>query len=140
MYEDDFIDDQDTVTFITTPTKRSRITKKKKQKLNMSTSSSSDSSEHEIEREAPRKIILSSDEEQKEGVEELKEGVDQQRTGDLPAGSDDEEIQVKRGTRKRHRSHCTQLSSSSEEEEDSTGKAATKVRKFRKWESDEEIE
>lgn len=130
MYEEDFIDDQDTVTFITTPTKPSRNKKKKKRKLNMSTSSSSDCSEPEIEREAPRKLILSSDE---EGAKE------QSTTNDLTAGSDDEEIHVKRGTRKRYKSHCTQLSSSSEEE-DSTGRAAAKVRRLKRWESDEEIE
>lgn len=133
MYEKDFIDDSDML-YTTTPTKPNR--KKGNRSSKMKSFSSSSSSESDATKYAPKKLILSSDEEITKN-----QGQKNNNRNETLAASDCEDevrVHVKRRTRKRHSSYCAQLTSSSEDEAEKE-MASEKRRKVKWLESDEEI-
>lgn len=147
VYEEDFINDfiaDDEVTY-TTPKSQKRLEKRSLTLLRKSSSDSSDSDVGTPTKNVQKRRLLSSDEDaavraRPEGAGSVVGGA---RAKPACAGdsSDQDEVLVRRATRKRHSSNCARLSSSSEEEEEG-GDAGRdrKSRKVRKWESDEELE
>lgn len=127
VYEEDFIDDHEETAprhgeAACTPTKRPKRKSNRCSRVSSSSSVSSDSDGGT--KAAQKRVILSSDEE---------------AATKQPLDSDDDEVQVRGSTRKRHSSFCARLLSSSSEEGEGAG-SENKCRKVKKWESDEELE